>query len=70
MKLSKYKKRENSMTYYYGIIYFSNGTTRTTGKSNDRRQAERMTINMFETVMRTAANDFSKPTRYKIVADN
>ena len=37
------------MTYYYGIIYFCNGTTRTTGKSNDRRQAERMAISMFET---------------------
>ena len=37
------------MTYYYGIIYFRNGTTRTTGKSNDRRQAERMAISMFET---------------------
>ena len=37
------------MTYYYGIIYFRNGTTRTTGKTNSRQQAERMAISMFET---------------------
>ena len=58
------------MTYYYGIIYFRNGTTRMTGKSNDRRQAERMAIYMFETAMRTAVSDYFKPTRYEVVADN
>ena len=30
------------MTYYYGIICFRNGTTRTTGKTNSRQQAERI----------------------------
>ena len=37
------------MTYYYGIICFRNGTTRTTGKTNSRQQAERIAIYMFET---------------------
>ena len=58
------------MTYYYGIIYFRNGTTRTTGKTNSRQEAERMAIYMFETAMRTAVSDFFKPTRYEVVADN
>ena len=58
------------MTYYYGIIYFRNGTTRTTGKTNSRQQAERMAIQAFETAMRTAVSDFFKPTRYEVVADN
>ncbi len=58
------------MTHYYGIVYFKNGTTRTTGKSNSRQQAERMARQLFDQAMRTAVSDFFKPTRYEVVADN
>ena len=58
------------MTYYYGIVYFKNGTTRTTGKSNIRQQAERMVRQLFDQAMRTAVSDFFKPTRYEVIKDN
>ena len=57
------------MKHYYGIIYFKNGVTRTTGKSNDRRQAELMAQYLFETAMKTAVNNFFKPLRYEVVED-
>jgi len=57
------------MQYYHGVIYFKDGSTRITGSSNDRRQAERMAQQMFEQFMRCAVSDFFKPTRYEVVAD-
>ena len=57
------------MTYYYGIVYFKNGTTRTTGKSNSRQQAEKMARQLFDQAMRTAVSDFFKPTRYEVVEE-
>lgn len=55
------------MEYYYGVVYFKNGTTRKTGLTTDRQNAERMAYQLFEQCMRTAVSDFFKPTRYEVL---
>ena len=56
------------MQYYRGVVYLRDGSYRTTGSSNDRMQAERMAIQLFDQLMRCAISDYFKPTRYEVVA--
>lgn len=57
------------MDYYYGVIYFKNGTKLETGSfsgSGAEQQCERATAELFDMKMRTATHDFFKPTRYEV----
>ena len=57
------------MQYYHGVVYFKNGTSRTTGSTTGRENAERMAYQLYDQAMKTAVSDYFKPTRYEVVED-
>lgn len=63
------RREAHRIRYYHGIVYFKNGTTRRTGSTNVRQNAERMAADLYNQAMRTAVSDYSKPTRYEVVED-
>lgn len=63
------RREAHRIRYYHGIVYFKNGTTRRTGSTNVRQNAERMVADLYNQAMRTAVSDYSKPTRYEVVED-
>lgn len=63
------RREAHRIRYYHGIVYFKNGTTRRTGSTNVRQNAERMAVDLYNQAMRTATSDYSKPTRYEVVED-
>lgn len=55
------------MQEYYGIVYFKNGTSRKTGFYTNRQTTERIASQLFDQCMRTAVNDYLKPTRFEVL---
>ena len=54
------------MESYYGVIYFKNGRTATTGIYNNAQSCERDTCRQFDQYMKTAISDLFKPSRYEV----
>lgn len=54
---------------YYGVVYFKDGRTIKTPSSDMRQDAERMAQREYDLRMRTATNDFFKPSRYEVVSE-
>lgn len=54
------------MESYYGVIYFKNGRTATTGIYNNAQSCERDTCRQFDQYMKTASSDLFKPSRYEV----
>ena len=57
------------MDTYYGVIYFRDGRrleVATWTGAGAEQSCERQTVMIFDQYMRTAMNDFFKPTRYEV----
>ena len=57
------------MKYYYGVIYFKDGSKRELGRSTSESSAERQACQAFEQAMKTAISDWFKPTRYEVKSE-